>query len=493
MLGSKDIEIASTLPKSSTHRWSERHWIYLLLIATDVIAVGMGVLIAYIVRFETEIPFFADSTGSVVDRYSQLAIVLIPAWLLIFAICQLYDSEVLFGGLQEYARVFNACTTVVMVIMVATFLLPELIIARGWLLLTWFTVTGLAGVGRFAMRRFVYRMRARGLFLTTILIVGADNEGKAIAEQLTCNSASGVRILGFIDEKLPRGIEAFPGVPILGSTDALRGLVRRLGVKELIISSSALSREKLLEIFYDFGTSDDVNVRLSSGLFEIMTTGLRVKDIGHVPLLSVNRVRLTGADVVLKTVLDYIGAALGLLILWPLLLFIAIAIKRDSPGPVFHRRRVMGVEGNKFNALKFRTMSVDADKVLVQNPELRAEFEENFKLREDPRVTSVGKLLRRLSLDELPQLINVLRGQMSLVGPRMIVEEEVAKYSKWGMNLLTVKPGITGLWQVSGRSDVAYEDRVRLDMHYIRNYTIWLDLQVLFQTIPAVLRKKGAY
>jgi lipopolysaccharide/colanic/teichoic acid biosynthesis glycosyltransferase len=138
-------------------------------------------------------------------------------------------------------------------------------------------------------------------------------------------------------------------------------------------------------------------------------------------------------------------------------------------------------------------MVADADKVLEQDPDLKAEFEANFKLKEDPRVTPLGRLLRKTSLDELPQLINVLRGEMSLVGPRMITKEEVSKYGKWDMNLLTVKPGITGLWQVSGRSDVDYDGRVRLDMHYIRNYTVWLDLQILFQTIPAVLRKEGAY
>jgi exopolysaccharide biosynthesis polyprenyl glycosylphosphotransferase len=283
------------------------------------------------------------------------------------------------------------------------------------------------------------------------------------------------------------------GLRVLGTTSTARALVYNLDVQELVVSSSALSREKLLELFRTFGNSDNVNVRLSSGLFEIMTTGLRVKEIGHVPLLSLNQMRLTGADVVLKKIFDYVGATLGLIMLSPLFLLISIAIKRGSPGPVFHRRRVVGAGGKEFDAFKFRTMVVNADEVLEQYPELKAEFEENFKLKDDPRITPIGKILRKLSIDEMPQLINVLRGEMSLVGPRMITAEEVAKYGKWRMNLLTVNPGITGLWQVSGRSDVDYDGRVRLDMHYIRNYTVWLDLQVLFQTIPAVLRKEGAY
>jgi lipopolysaccharide/colanic/teichoic acid biosynthesis glycosyltransferase len=153
----------------------------------------------------------------------------------------------------------------------------------------------------------------------------------------------------------------------------------------------------------------------------------------------------------------------------------------------------MGINGKQFNALKFRTMVVNGDEVLARYPELEEELERNHKLKNDPRVTKVGAFLRKFSLDELPQLINVLKRDMSLVGPRMISPEEVAMYKQFDMNLLTVHPGITGLWQVSGRSDISYDERVRLDMYYIRNWSIWLDLQLLFQTIPAVLKGRGAY
>jgi lipopolysaccharide/colanic/teichoic acid biosynthesis glycosyltransferase len=151
------------------------------------------------------------------------------------------------------------------------------------------------------------------------------------------------------------------------------------------------------------------------------------------------------------------------------------------------------VSGKPFDALKFRTMYTDAEERLAQDPELRRQFEENFKLKDDPRVTRMGCFLRRTSLDELPQLFNVLLGQMSLVGPRMITSEERARYGKWRMNLSTVKPGITGLWQVSGRSDVGYAQRVMLDMQYIRNFSIWMDLHLLWRTVPAVLKGHGAY
>jgi exopolysaccharide biosynthesis polyprenyl glycosylphosphotransferase len=224
-----------------------------------------------------------------------------------------------------------------------------------------------------------------------------------------------------------------------------------------------------------------------------MTTGVEVHDAGNVPLLSINRIRLSGAEIFLKRVMDLLVSSIVLALFWPFMLLIGLAIRLDSPGPIFHRRRVVGVGAKPFNALKFRSMYVYAAERLAQDPELRQKFEENYKLKDDPRVTPVGRFLRRSSLDELPQLFNVLWGQMSLVGPRMITPEERVRYGKWWMNLSTVKPGITGLWQVSGRSDIGYEERVMLDMRYIRNYTIWLDLHLLYRTIPVVLRGRGAY
>jgi lipopolysaccharide/colanic/teichoic acid biosynthesis glycosyltransferase len=207
----------------------------------------------------------------------------------------------------------------------------------------------------------------------------------------------------------------------------------------------------------------------------------------------VNKVRLTGSDTIMKLVLDYVMAIGSLLVLSPFLAMAAIMVKRSSPGPIVHKRLVMGLNGKQFHAYKFRTMVTNGDEVLAQHPELKEELARNHKLKDDPRVTRIGAFLRKFSLDELPQLFNVLKREMSLVGPRMISPEEVSMYKQFDMNLLTVLPGMTGVWQVSGRSDVSYEERVRLDMYYIRNWSIWLDLQILFQTIPAVIKRRGAY
>jgi exopolysaccharide biosynthesis polyprenyl glycosylphosphotransferase len=377
--------------------------------------------------------------------------------------------------------------------MILFIFLFESSIARAWVILSWVFVSLSIILGRFAVRRVVQNLRLRGRFLTAALIIGANEEGLAIAEQLQANPRSGIWLAGFVDEELGTGSELLPRVPVLGSFEMLSTLVRQHGIQEVIVASTALPREKLLHLFTTYGADDNITIRMSSGLYELLTTGVEVQEFGNVPLLSLNKVRLTGVDTVMKSTLDIMLTLGGLLVFAPVMLVMAIMVKLDSPGPIIHRRRVIGVNGKAFNAFKFRTMYVDADERLARDPELRREFEINHKLKNDPRVTKMGKFLRRTSLDELPQLFNVLLGQMSLVGPRMITAEERARYGKWWMNLSTVKPGITGLWQVSGRSDVGYAERVMLDMNYIRNYSIWSDLQILWQTIPAVLKSRGAY
>jgi len=195
----------------------------------------------------------------------------------------------------------------------------------------------------------------------------------------------------------------------------------------------------------------------------------------------------------MKLALDYALALPGLLLIAPLFIFLAILVKLDSPGPVFHRRRVLGQDGRPFDAFKFRTMYVNGDEILARYPKLRQELNKNYKLKCDPRVTRVGTFLRKFSLDELPQLLNVLARDMSLIGPRIIAPDEINKYGQYGQTLMLVMPGLTGLWQVSGRSDTTYDERVALDMQYITNWSVWLDIKILLRTVPAVLKGDGAY
>lgn len=193
-----------------------------------------------------------------------------------------------------------------------------------------------------------------------------------------------------------------------------------------------------------------------------------------------------------KRIVDVSLGVISLVFAFPLMVLAAVLIKLEDRGPVFYRRRVVGPEG-EFDAFKLRTMRVDADLLLQNNPQLAAEFLKNFKLKDDPRITLIGRLLRRWSLDELPQLFNVLKGQMSLVGPRMITRPELEKYGPHRDLLLSVKPGLTGYWQVGGRQEVSYEERVRMDVFYIQNWSLWLDFKILLKTVWKVLRREGAY
>ncbi len=469
----------------------------LCLLFNDVALTSLAFFLAYWLRFALRLPFFQFETLPAPDFYRRVSLILTVSWVTFFALNGLYQRRQLLGGTQEYARVFWATSVGLLLVIVAGFLDPDLILARGWLLLAWLLTFLLVGFGRFVWRRVIYALRYQGYFLTPALIVGANDEAQALAEQLMSWRTSGLYVVGLVADRhasaLTSRLPASGAPQILGGLDELDALIGRLQVEELILATSALSRADIVEIFKRYGWQSDLTVHLSSGLFEIVTTGLELNELASVPLVRLNHVRLTGIDRLLKIALDYVIALPLTLLLLPLMALIALAVRLDSPGPAFYRRRVLGLHGRPFDAFKFRTMVQNGDEMLAQDPALQLELTSNHKLKADPRITRIGRILRQTSLDELPQLFNVLLGQMSLVGPRMISPPEIRMYNQWEMNLLTVCPGITGLWQVSGRSDLSYAERVRLDMHYIRNWTIWLDLYVLFLTLPAVLRRRGAY
>ncbi len=474
-------------------RKNQGRLLILCLIVSDLLMAGIAFWAAYFIRFQTSIQLFRlDVTPSLVF-YKSLFLGVIPLWLAIFAIVGLYNRSNLMDGMREYSLVFNAVTIGMFTLLAAGWLLPDFIFARGWLLSAWILAILSIELGRFGVRRLVSALRERGFFVSPAIIVGGNEEGCSLAEQLSNWKSSGLDLVGFVDSNIASGTQVYSQLRALGGLDQLDTIIAQHNIEEVVLTTSALTRDQIVSVFMKYGVSKEISLRLSSGLFEIITTGLQVHAAGSVPLVRVDKNRLTGVERTLKLLLDYFIAIPGLILVSPFMVLIAVAIRLDSPGPVIHRRTVMGVNGHKFDAYKFRTMVVNGDEILSQYPHLRQELEENHKLVTDPRITRVGAFLRRTSLDELPQLFNVLRREMSLVGPRMISPPEMAKYNRWGMNLLTVQPGITGLWQVSGRSDVSYDERVRLDMQYIRNWSIWLDLQLLLQTIPAVVKGRGAY
>jgi exopolysaccharide biosynthesis polyprenyl glycosylphosphotransferase len=469
---------------------AQRFALKVWLVASDALVLAIAFLAAYWLRFDLQV---TTSPGIVPPAYfySLLAALLTPVLILVFSAFRLYEPESLLGGVSEYSRIFNACSSATMMVVVTTFLIPQFVVSRFWVVAAWALSFLLTTANRFFLRRAVYALRRRGYFLTPAVIVGANEEAATLARQLSDWRSSGLRIAGFVASGPS---PAHAGVPVLGNLRDIRRIIEEHGVEDLVVAITALQREELLELCEEVNSLPGVNLRLSSGVYELLTTGITVRTNGGVPLVSLNKVRLEPEEAWMKSLVEYSLSAVGLLLTLPTLVMIAIAIKLDSPGPVLHRRRVLGVAGRPFDAFKFRTMYVNGNEMLESTPDLQRQLRTDHKLKDDPRVTRVGRLLRKYSLDELPQLLNVLLGQMGLVGPRMITPEEAEKYGRHRLNLLTVKPGITGLWQVSGRSDLSYEERVRLDMYYIRNYSVWLDLQILFvQTVPAVIHGRGAY
>lgn len=461
-----------------------------LIALGDALAVTLGFNLAYALRFLANWSLFQEGSREPAF-YLTLIAVLVPCWVGIFGLYGLYKPRNLFNGTAEYAKIFNACTLGMLLVIVLTFILPDVVVARAWLLLSWAFSLGLTFLWRFIARRGVYALRQRGWLTERVVMIGANDEGRAIAAQLRSEPTSGVQIVGFVDDSLSPGHEVFPGVPVLGGTSLFQQIVTQQEADAVIIADAALVRERLATAYGAIETFSRLDVRLSPGLFDLLTIGVQVREQGNVPLLALNKTRITGMHAFGKALLDRVGALTALVLFSPILLVIALLVRLDSPGPIIHRRRVVGVGNRVFDAFKFRSMYVDGNSRLTA--EQRHELETKGKLKEDPRITRIGAFLRKTSLDELPQLVNVLLGQMSLVGPRMITQEELRHFGRWQHNLLMVRPGLTGLWQISGRSDLGYEERVRLDMHYIRNYSLWLDLYIIVRTLPIVVLGRGAY
>jgi hypothetical protein len=305
---------------------------YRLLILALVVGDGAALVAAFGLAYYACLQWSPYSSDYWAGYYAVEVGLIAGAWLLIFACFGLYDKQLLLGGTQEYENVINGCTAGTMLVMLIEFLRRDhLAVSWGWLLMACGLAVLLVGGTRLLARRIAYRLRAHGYFLSPTLIVGVNGEGLALAEKLLSWNTSGLKLLGFVDGGTETGTHVLDGLRVLGSKTELRELVSTYGIGELVIATTALSREELLEIFQAFGNSPDVNLRLSSGLYEIMTTGLQVKETDHVPLVTVDRVRLKGIFVVLKAALDHAVALPALIALSPLLLLIALAVKLGSP------------------------------------------------------------------------------------------------------------------------------------------------------------------
>jgi len=328
-----------------------------------------------------------------------------------------------------------------------------------------------------------------------IVIFGAGQTGKLMADRLIKKPFLGYRPVLFLDDDPATGTE-YAGIPIIHGLDLGPRVAAECKIDTAIVAMPGISRKSLGTIVADYVQSFRYYT-LIPDYIGVTNLWMSIKDFDGVLGLYTVQSLLLPINRNLKRVIDLVLSVVGGILLLPFLLIIAVLIKIDSPGPVFYRHHRLGKDGKPFMAWKFRSMVVNSKEVLRRildtDPARKLEWEANQKLHDDPRITRMGKFLRKTSLDEIPQIWNVLKGEMSLVGPRPIVEEEIPKYGHHYKLFSSVKPGMSGLWQVSGRSETDYEERVALDILYIQSWSLWLDLYVLFKTVGAVLGGKGAY
>ena len=411
---------------------------------------------------------------------------------IVFSLSDLYPGVGL-SPVEELRRIVLGISVVYLGLAVLTFLMKlEMTYSRAVFLLAWGLSVLLVPLGRAALRQLFARARWWGV---PIVIIGAGETGRLVLRRLQATPGLGLKPIALLDDdQSKRGV--IDGVPVVGGLNLAPVLAKEHGIRSAIWAMPGSPRVHLLRFIELYGNNFSRLFFIPS-IYDYASSAVSSRDLGGLLGLEVRQSLLLPGHRAIKRLMDLAGALLGGILLSPLLLTIAFLIKLDSPGPVFYGHERIGQGGRRFRAWKFRSMVKDADLVLKdylrKHPEFREEWERDWKLRNDPRITRVGKFLRRTSLDELPQLWNVLKGEMSLVGPRPVVREELVKYGEKGAYYLKVRPGMTGLWQVSGRSDTSYAERVELDVYYVRNWSIWLDIYILARTVWVVLKGRGAY
>lgn len=352
------------------------------------------------------------------------------------------------------------------------------------------------------LRFLQVRARYREINLIPTLIAGTNAEAEQTIKELQDRRDLGYRVVGVLGSV--ERAEDVCGVPIVGSIYDLPDLVRRLAIQEVIITDNSITSDRMFEAMMRIGRGQRVEFRFAPSLFELLPQKTSVDQIGVLPMVRLFREPLSDVERFVKRVSDIVIAAIAIALTAPVLSMIALWIKLDSKGKIFFRQERVGMDGRVFLCYKFRTMIEDADEDLHRAAyELNIEGKQDAnagddaspiygKVKNDPRITSAGRFLRRSSLDELPQLFNVLKGDMSIVGPRPPIPYEVEAYELWHRKRLDMKPGITGLWQVSGRNRLTFEEMVRTDLFYIENWSLWLDIKIILLTLPAVFRGDGA-
>jgi exopolysaccharide biosynthesis polyprenyl glycosylphosphotransferase len=465
---------------SRRQRW-ERRYVRALLLCD----LGAGVA-AGAVTFGLR---FGDQVTAYNRGYLLLSALLPVALLLVLADSRAYERRFLFVGTDEYQRVFRGGVGLIAGAAVISYAL-DLDLARSYVLAALPTAIATVVVLRFALRKRLHLARARGESLRRVIVVGHELSVIGITRQLRRERYHGLEVVGAC---LPPNHDGVVDLPVYGTFDDVANAVDAADADTVVVLSCPELDGMVLRRLAWRLERDEVDLVVASQLIDVAGARTTIRPFDGLPMLHVEHPRLHGGIRVVKELVDRVGALALLVLLSPVLLGVALSVRVTSRGPVLFRQVRVGRDGREFRIFKFRSMYVDAEARLAELRHLNEHDGVLFKIRDDPRVTPVGRWLRRFSLDELPQLLNVALGQMSLVGPRPPLPSEVAAYADDVRRRLAVKPGMTGLWQVSGRSDLPWEEAVRLDLRYVENWSLSLDLVILLRTMTAVVRSSGAY
>jgi len=462
--------------------------------ATDSLIVCGSVMLAQYLRFGAY-PELSGYPGPLMTLFS---LVFIGLWLSCLTIFRTRSTHVIGAGIDEYRRICSASFWTFGIIAMVT-LLARIELARGYLAVA--LPVGTIGLlsSRSMWRRYICGRREHGEYQTAVLAIGHRREVSRMVHEMQCNPGDGYVVVGVCIPGYgpPRGESLTAGdreVPILGDESHALDAITCCGADAVVVTQTEkLGFHAIRDLMWQLETTD-VDLTVSPGVVDVAGARLTLRPIAGFPLLHVEKPRYEGTQRFQKRAFDFFFALAALCVTSPLLVACAIAIKLTSRGPVFYRSERIGLNGQPFTMLKLRTMATGADaqvdRLLHLNEGAGGVL---FKMREDPRITPVGRVLRRFSLDELPQFINVLKQEMSVVGPRPPLRREVENYDRHVNRRLLVKPGVTGIWQVSGRSELSWDESVRLDLSYIDNWSMAGDLMIITKTVKAVLAGRGAY
>lgn len=438
------------------------------------------------------------NSRGVLDARSEVVafVVSLPVWVVIAKLYGLYDHDeerTDHSTADDFAGVFHMVTVCTWLFWALSYVTHVAHPTPSKLLIFWAAAVGFISLGRAAARTIARRNVA---YLQNAVIVGAGDIGQLVARKLLNHPEYGINLVGFIDAQPKERREDLEHLALLGDPGRLPAVIRLFDVERVIIAFSNESHEETLDLLRSLKDLD-VQIDIVPRFFEIVGPGVGIHTVEGVPLVGLPPLRLSRSSLLLKRTTDLAIAASALAVLSPLFALVALAIKLDTRGPVFFRQVRMGSGDCTFRIFKFRSMVADAEALKADVAHLNKHLARGgdarmFKIPDDPRLTRVGKLLRRFSLDELPQLLNVALGQMSLVGARPLILDEDKFVEEWARRRLDLKPGITGLWQVMGRDDIPFAEMTRLDYLYITNWSLWNDLKLMFRTLPVLARSTGA-